>query len=87
MCAMDGVWTDGTIIGAPAPPSSSSAASPGNVTLSVLVFGPESVSYERSRRVQHAKMREIPARVFFAKILESWDLILYIYRQYKSFSG
>ena len=43
----------------------------------VLVFGPESVSYERSRRMQHAKMREISARVFFVKISKSQDSMIY----------
>ena len=38
-----------------------------NVTLSVLVFGPESVSYERSRRETTAKFNIISARVFFCK--------------------
>ena len=73
-----GVWPDGKIVGAP-PPSPSS--SPGNhlekVTLTVLVFAPEWVSYERSRRVRHAKMREISARVFFVKISKSQDSIIY----------
>ena len=73
-----GVWPDEKIVGAPPPPSS---ASPGNhlekVTLTVLVFGPEWVSYERSRRMQHAKMREISARVFFVKISKSQDSMIY----------
>ena len=34
----------------------------------VLVFGPESVSYERSRRAKHAKMQHFSARAFFDKI-------------------
>ena len=34
----------------------------------VLVFGPESVSYERSRRENRTILREISARVFFVKI-------------------
>ena len=34
----------------------------------VLVFGPESVSYERSRRENRTILREILARVFFVKI-------------------
>ena len=34
----------------------------------VLVFGPESVSYERSRRENRPILREISARVFFVKI-------------------
>ena len=31
----------------------------------VLVFGPESISYERSLRPKHAKMQHFSARVFF----------------------
>ncbi len=50
-----------------------------SVLQSVLVFGPESVSYERSWRVQHAKMRVISARVFFGEIQKSQDSIIYIY--------
>ena len=73
-----GVWPDGKIVGAPPPPSS---ASPGNhlekVTLTVLVFGPEWVSYERSRRVRHANRREISARVFFVKIPQSQNSMIY----------
>ena len=34
----------------------------------VLVFGPESVSDERSRRESRTILREISARVFFVKI-------------------
>ena len=34
----------------------------------VSVFGPESVSYERSRPIDRCILREISARVFFAKI-------------------
>ena len=34
----------------------------------VLVFGPESVSYERSRLIDRCILREISARVFFVKI-------------------
>ena len=34
----------------------------------VLVFGPESVSYERSRLIRRCILREISARVFFVKI-------------------
>ena len=38
----------------------------GNWTLeTVLVFGLESVSHERSQRVKHAKMQHFSARVFF----------------------
>ena len=33
----------------------------------VLVFGPESVSYERSRHENWTILREISARVFFCK--------------------
>ena len=74
-----GVWPDEKIVGALPPPSSS--ASPGNhlenVALTVLVFGAEWVSYERSRRMQHAKMREISARVFCVKISKSQDSMIY----------
>ena len=35
---------------------------------SVLVFGPESVSYERSRGIRRWVLREISARVFFGNI-------------------
>ena len=34
----------------------------------VLVFGPESVSYERSRGIDRCILREILARAFFVKI-------------------
>ena len=34
----------------------------------VLVFGPESVSYERSRLIRRWVLREISARVFLGKI-------------------
>ena len=37
----------------------------------VLVFGPESVSYERSRRENRTILREISARVFFGKSQKS----------------
>ena len=43
----------------------------------VLVFGPESVSYERSRRENRAKFHEISARVFFEKISKSQDSMIY----------
>ena len=36
----------------------------------VLVFGPESVSYERSRHENWTILREISASVFFVKIPE-----------------
>ena len=39
--------------------------------LSVSVFGPESVSYERSRRENRAKFHEISARAFFGEIPKS----------------
>ena len=71
----DGVWPDGKIV-AP-PPSASSGNHLEKVTLTVLVFGPEWVSYERSRRVRHAKMREISARAFFVKISKSQDSMIY----------
>ena len=74
-----GVWPDEKIVGAPPPPPPSSAT-PGNhlekVTLTVLVFGPEWVSYERSRRVRHGKMREFLARAFFVKISKSQDSMM-----------
>ena len=53
--------------------------------LPVLVFGPESVSYERSRRENRAKFHEISARVFFVRISKSQDSSIYI--QYQGFSG
>ena len=43
----------------------------------VLVFGPESVSYERSRRAKHAKMQHFSARAFFVKIPKCQDSIIY----------
>ena len=58
-----GVWPDGRVVGAP--PSASSGDQ--NLTLTVLVFGPESVSYERSRRETAAKFYHCPARVFLKK--------------------
>ena len=45
--------------------------------LSVSVFGPESVSYERSRRENCAKFHEISARVFFVRISKSQDSRIY----------
>ena len=81
-----GLWPDGKIVGATSSPPS---ASPGNhlekVTLTDLVFGPEWVSYERSRRMRHAKMREISARVFFVKIPKSQDSMIYTISNF--FSG
>ena len=72
-----GLLPDGRVVGAPSPPS----ASPGNhlekVTLTVLVFGPEWVSYERARGVRHANRREISARVFFVKIPQSQNSMIY----------
>ena len=43
----------------------------------VLVFGPESVSYERSRRETAAKFHHFSARVFFVKISKSQDSMIY----------
>ena len=51
--------------------------SPGNITLTVLVFGPESVSYERSRRETTAKINHFPARIFFVKIPQSQNPMIY----------
>ena len=48
-----------------------------NVTLTVLVFGPESVSYERSRRETAAKFHHFSARVFFVKMSKSQDSMIY----------
>ena len=45
--------------------------------LTVLVFGPESVSYERSRRETAAKFHHFSARVFFAKISKSKYSMIY----------
>ena len=71
-----GVWPDGKIVGKP-----SSSASPGNhlekVTLTVLVFGPESISYERSRRETGARINHFSARVFFVKIPQSQNSMIY----------
>ena len=74
-----GLLPDGRVVGAPSP--SSPSASPGNhlekVTLTVLVFGPESISYERSRRETAAKFHHFSARVFFVKISKSQDSRIY----------
>ena len=43
---------------------------------SVLVFGPESVSYERSRGIRRWVLREISARVFFVKIPKCQDSMI-----------
>ena len=43
----------------------------------VLVFGPESVSYERSQRETAAKFNHVPERVFFVKISKSQDSMIY----------
>ena len=48
-----------------------------NITSTVLVFGPESVSYERSRRETAAKFHHFSARVFFVKISKSQYSIIY----------
>ena len=65
-----GVWPDGKIVGAP-PPSPS--ASPGNhlekVTLTVLVFGPKSISYERTRRETAAKFHHISSATLMLLLL------------------
>ena len=45
--------------------------------LTVLVFGPESVSYERSRRETAAKFHNFPARVFFEIISKSQPSTIY----------
>ena len=66
MCRV--VWTP--------PPS----PSPSVVTMSpqpVWVFGPESVSYERSRRETAAKFHHFSARVFFEKIPQSQYSMIY----------
>ena len=44
---------------------------------SVLVFGPESVSYERSRRETAAKFHDFLARVFFVQIPKCQDSMIY----------
>ena len=38
------------------------------ITLTVLVFGPQSISYERSRCEHRTKLHEIPACAFFENI-------------------
>ena len=48
----------------------------------VLVFGPESVSYERSRLIRRCILREISARVFFVKIQKSTKIIFPIFPGY-----
>ena len=64
------VWPDGRILGT-SPPSPPSSPSSGNhlqkVISTILIFGPELVSYERSRRENRANLHEISARVFFCK--------------------
>ena len=45
----------------------------------VLVFGPESVSYERSRLIDRWVLREISARAFFVKIEKKNIGISYIF--------
>ena len=45
--------------------------------LTGLVFGPESASYERSRRETAAKFDHCLARVFFAKLSKSQDSMIY----------
>ena len=46
-------------------------------TLTVFVFGPESVSYERSRRETGARIHHFWARVFFVKIPQSQYSMIY----------
>ena len=48
----------------------------------VLVFGPESVSYERSRRENRTILREISARVFFVKIQKIKKIMFPIFPGY-----
>ena len=45
--------------------------------LSVSVFGPELVSYERSRRIFRTNLRHFSARVFFVKIPQSQYSMIY----------
>ena len=45
--------------------------------LTVLVFGPESVSYERSRHENRTILREISARVFFGKIQKNAEKAIF----------
>ena len=45
--------------------------------LTVLVFGPELVSYERSRRETGARINHFSARVFFVKIPQSQYSMIY----------
>ena len=54
-----------------------------NVTSAVLVLGPESVSYERSRPIDRCILREISARVFFEKIKKSRKIIFPIFPGYQ----
>ena len=50
----------------------------GNWSLeTVLVFGLELVSYEKSRRVKHAKMQHFSARVFFVQIPKCQNSMIY----------
>ena len=50
----------------------------------VLVFGPESVSYERSRGIRRWVFREISARVFFVKIPKCQDSMIYTILRFSS---
>ena len=45
--------------------------------LSVSVFGPELVSYERSRHIFRTNLRHFSARVFFVKIPQSQYSMIY----------
>ena len=56
-----------------------------NVTLTVLVFSPESISYERSRRETAAQFYHFSARAFFVKISNSQDSMIYTILYYIQF--
>ena len=50
----------------------------------VSVFGPESVSYERSRRENRTKFHDFSARVFFVQIPKCQDSMIYaIYKFFR----
>ena len=52
--------------------------------LSVSVFGPELVSYERSRRIFRTNLRHFSARVFFVKTPRSqYSMIYTIFKFFK----
>ena len=58
---------------------------PGSET--VLVFGPELVSYESSRLIRRCILREISARVFFGKIPKYRKIIFPIFPGYPEIPG